>query len=35
MAKYVNFEKATEDALIYACNHLRLELDPPIEGLSM
>jgi 2-haloacid dehalogenase len=27
MAKYVNFEKATEDGLIYACNHLHLELD--------
>jgi 2-haloacid dehalogenase len=27
MAKYVNFEKATEDGLIYACNCLHLELD--------
>jgi 2-haloacid dehalogenase len=29
MAKYVNFERATEDALIYACIHLDLELDAP------
>ncbi len=27
MAEYVNFEKATEDGLIYACNHLHLELN--------
>ena len=27
MGQYANFEKATEDALVYTCRHLKLELD--------
>jgi 2-haloacid dehalogenase len=27
MGQYVNFERATEDALIYTCGHLGIELD--------
>lgn len=27
MGQYVNFEKATEDSLVYTCRHLGLELD--------
>lgn len=27
MGKYVSFEQATDDALVYTCNHLKLDLD--------
>src|SRR3546814_16190795 len=27
MGQYISFEQATHDALVYTCNHLRLDLD--------
>lgn len=33
MGQYISFEQATQDALVYTCNHLRLALDQATCGM--